>query len=183
MPLRHRAARLGFALLLASVGPSQVAADEPDDIEGGQEVDQQDFAGGNATDSGRVDRQARLPYYRTQPALLRYLMSSLEGRAALYRYWLFRQLYWRPPAPQPAPAPRPVPPQPGDLPSESILDEIDERDAPPVLVGTPGGAFVPALDSMGGPDAPVVSSLDMIEDSRKSAVDQAARPKIVQSSE
>jgi hypothetical protein len=179
MPLRHRAASLGLALLLASIGPSQVAADEPDDIEGGQEIDQQNFAGGNAVDSGRVDRQARLLYYRTQPALLRYLMSTLEGRAVLYRYWLFRQLYWKPAAPKPAAPARAPMPQPGDLPSESVLDQIDERDAPPVLVGMPGsGTALSAFDSIEGGEPPPESILDQIADSPKPLINHVAPPTV-----
>src|SRR6185312_16083069 len=90
------------------------------------ETDRDAFADDNATDSGRADPLARLLYYRSQPLLWRYLMSTIEGRVILYRYWLFRQMYGpKPTPPQAEPAPYPEP-QPGDLPAESILDEFDD---------------------------------------------------------
>jgi hypothetical protein len=176
MKLRHHAAGLCVALLLASTGASQVTAnlDEEVDI-------QKDFSGGNATASGRAQARARLLlYYQAQPALLRYLMSTLEGRIIVYRYWLFWQLYGRPPAPQQAaPAPTPMP-EPGDLPSESVLDQIEESDAPPVLVGMPGsGTALSAFDEIGNAEPPPADSiLDQIDESPKPAVNQAAAPTV-----
>jgi hypothetical protein len=173
MKLRRHAAGFCVAVLLASVGASQVAAnlDEEVDI-------QKDFAGGNATASGRAQAQALLLYYQAQPALARYLMSTLEGRIVLYRYWLFQQLYGRPPAPrQSAPAPMP---EPGDLPSESVLDQFEESDAPPVLVGMPGsGTALLAFDEIGNAEPPPADSiLDQIDESPKPAVNQAAAPTV-----
>ena len=68
--------------------------------------------------------------------------SNLHWRALpwlapfLYRYWLFRQLYWRPSPPQTQPAP-PAETQPTDLPAESILDLLDDNEPLP-MVGMPG---------------------------------------------
>lgn len=175
MRFRLRAAGICLALLLASAGAPPVAANEPDEIEG------RDFAGGNATDSGRIERQARLLFYQTRPALVRYLMSSMEGRVVLYRLWLFRQLYWqpRPPAAEPQPGPMP---EPGDAPAESVLDEIEENGEPLLMVGLPGsGTALKAFDDIGNAETPPPESiLDQIEDSPKPAVNQATPPKAVE---
>ena len=177
MRIRTLAAGLGSALLivLADMPPATANLDEKP-----VEIDQREFSDNNATDSGRADRQARLLYYRSQPLLLGYLMSTLEGRIILYRYWLFRQLYgW--PSPQPRTAPAPIQePQPGDLPAESILDELDDNEPLP-MVGQPGsGTARKAFAEIGNGEAPTDRILDQIDESPKPAVNQAAPPQIVE---
>ena len=183
MRMRSRAASLGSALLIALAGtpPATANLDEP------VEIDRNEFADNNATDSGRVDRQAHMLHYQSRPALLRYLMSSLEGRIILYRLWLFQQLYWqpKPPAAEPQSAPLPAPqpgpmPEPGDAPSESVLDQLEESGAPLPMVGAPGsGTALKAFDEIGNAEPPPVESiLDQIDESQKPAVNQAAPPPV-----
>ena len=185
MQIRLATAGLCAALLLGGAGawPAAANLDEIDD----QEIERKDFVQGGATDSGRADRQARLLYYQSQPALLRYLMSSLEGRIILYRLWLFQQLYWQPKppaaepqsAPQPAPQPGPMP-EPGDAPSESVLDQLEESGAPLPMVGAPGsGTALKAFDEIGNAEPPPAESiLDQIDELPKPAVNQAAPPPV-----
>lgn len=168
------AAAIG-ALLIAGTAPAVANLDdEPVENNSGA------FADNNATDNGRATDQARLLYYRTQPLLWRYLMSTVEGRIILYRYWLFRQMYGPKPAPaQSAPTPYPEP-QPGDLPAESVLDQIDD-DSPLPMVGEPGsGTALKAFDEIGDGVPPPVSILDEIDESPKPAVNQAAPPSVQQ---
>jgi hypothetical protein len=169
--LRTIAASLGAALLLAFAGAPPAAAtldEEP------VEADRRDD-NNNATDN---ERAARLLYFQRQPAMVRYLLSTLEGRAILYRLWLFRQLYWRPSPPAAATA-TPLPePQPGDLPAESILDGIDD-DGPLPMIGAPGsGTALKAFDEIGSGAPPPVSILDQIDESPKPAINQAAPPRV-----
>jgi hypothetical protein len=176
MCIRTLAAGLGSALLIALAGipPAAANLDEP------VEIDRHELFDNNATDSGRADLQARLLYYRSHPLLLRYLMSTVEGRIILYRYWLFRQMYgW--PNLQPRTEPAPIQePQPGDLPAESILDELDDNEPLP-MVGEPGsGTALKAFDEIGNPEPPAESILDQIDESPKPAVNQAAPPQIVE---
>jgi len=103
MHIRSLAAGLGSALLIVLAGMPPAAANLDEEP---VEIDRSEFSDNNATDSGRADNQARLLYYRSQPLLLRYLMSTIEGRVILYRIWLFRQMYgWPSPQPQTGPAP------------------------------------------------------------------------------
>lgn len=178
MHSRTFAAGLGGALLIALAGTPPAAANLDEEP---VEIDRSEFSDNNATDSGRADHQARLLYYRSQPLLLRYLMSTIEGRIILYRYWLFRQMYGRP-NPQPQTEPTPIQePQPGDLPAESILDELDDN-GPLPMVGEPGsGTALKAFDEIGTAEGPPVESiLDQIDESPKPAVNQAAPPQIVE---
>lgn len=174
MRIRTLAPVLGGALLLAvaSVAPAAANLDEE------PEVDQPAFTDNNATDTARAEHRARLLYYRSRPLLWRYLMSTIEGRIILYRYWLFRQMYGpKPTAPQAAPAPYQEP-QPGDVPSESVLDELDDN-GPLPMVGEPGsGTALKAFDEIGSSTPPPVSILDEIEESPKPAVNQAAPPTV-----
>lgn len=171
MRLRTLAAAAAGVLLIASA-PAAANLDE-DPVE----IDRGAFGDNNATDSGRADRQARLLYYRSQPALLRYLMSTVEGRIVLYRYWLFRQMYLQPKPPRADPAPYPEP-QPGDLPAESVLDQIED-DSPLPMAGEPGlGRALKAFDEIGDGAAPPESILDQIDESPKPAVNQATPPSV-----
>jgi hypothetical protein len=171
------AAVLGSALLIALAGMPPAAANLDEEP---VEIDRHEFGDNNATDSGRADHQARLLHYRSQPLLLRYLMSTIEGRVMLYRIWLFQQLYgWPNPQKQTGPAPIQEP-QPGDLPAESIFDEIDDNEPLP-MVGEPGsGTALKAFDEIGTSEPPPVSILDEIDESPKPAVNQAAPPQIVE---
>ena len=169
--MRSSAAVLCAALLLAAA-PATANLDEPE-----IEHDADATARGNSTDSGRVAHQRLMLYYQTQPALVRYMMSTLEGRIILYRIWLFRQMYWHPKPPASGSTSTPLPePQPGDLPAESILDEFDD-DGPLPMVGEPGsGTALKAFDEIGASAPPPTSILDEIDDSLKPAVNQAAPP-------
>lgn len=170
------AASIGALLIaLANVPPAAANLDDEP-----VEIDRREFSDNNATDSGRADHQARLLYYRSQPLLLRYLMSTIEGRVILYRIWLFRQMYgWPNPQPQTEPAPIQEP-QRGDLPAESILDTFDD-DAPLPMVGEPGsGTALKAFDEIGASEPPPVSILDQIDESPKPVVNQVAPPQIVE---
>jgi len=171
---------LGSALLIALAGMPPAAANLDEEP---AEIDQREFGDNNATDSGRADHQARLLHYRSQPLLLRYLMSTIEGRVMLYRIWLFQQMYgWPNPQPQTQPAPIQEP-QPGDLPAESIFDEIDDNEPLP-MVGEPGsGTALKAFDEIGASEPPPVSILDQIDESPKPAVNQATPPKVIQTNE
>lgn len=170
----HILAAAGIAALLLASAPPAAANEEP------VEIDRGAFTDNNATDSGRADRLARLLYYQSQPALLRYLMSTIEGRVILYRYWLFRQMYGPMPTPTRAePAPYPEP-QPGDLPAESVLDEIED-DSPLPMAGEPGsGTALKAFDEIGDGAPPPESILDQIDESPKPAVNQATPPLVRQ---
>src|SRR5262245_2921440 len=73
------------ALLLAS---SAIANPEP-------EIDDREFEDGHATDrSARMAAALPKEYWP-----LKYMLSTLEGRILLYRYWLFRSMYGRPSTP------------------------------------------------------------------------------------
>ena len=177
MRIRTLAAAGIGGLLIALAGSSPALANLDDEP---IEIDRSEFNDNNATDSGRAMYQARLLYFRSQPLVWRYLMSSIEGRIILYRYWLFQQMYGRPnlqPQTQPAPVQEP---QPGDLPSESVLDEIDD-DGPLPMVGEPGsGTALKAFDEIGDGTPPPESILDQIDESPKPAVNQATPPQIVE---
>lgn len=162
----------GAALIsLAGVTPAAATLDEP------AEIDPRGVADNNAGDNARALHQARLLYFQSQPALLRYLMSTMEGRYFLYRYWLFRQLYWRPSPTQTQPAAESET-QPADLPAESILDELDDNDPLP-MVGMPGtGTALKAFDELGEGPPPATSILDEIDESPKPAVNRAAPPPV-----
>jgi hypothetical protein len=160
------------ALLIAAASPAAANLDEEP-----VEIDRDAFPDNNANDSGRAARLTRLLYYQSHPALLRYLMSTIEGRIILYRYWVFRQLYLQPTLPQAGSAPYPEP-QPGDLPAESVLDQMDD-DSPLPMVGEPGsGTALKAFDEIGDSTPPPVSILDEIDESPKPAVNQAAPPPV-----
>jgi hypothetical protein len=169
-------------LAAASIGALLIAAASPAAANLGEkpvEIDRDAFPDNNANDSARAARLAKLLYYQSQPALLRYLMSSIEGRIILYRYWLFRQLFLQPMLPRAGAAPAPFPePQPGDLPAESVLDQIDD-DSPLPMVGEPGsGTALKAFDEIGDGTPPPVSILDEIDESPKPAVNQVAPPPV-----
>jgi len=171
--MQSLATRLGCALLIAllKVQPAAANPDQP------APIDPSGFPDNNAADNAQALRQARLLYFHSQPALLRYLMSTMEGRYFLYRYWLFRQLYWRPSPPQTQPAP-PAETQPTDLPAESILDLLDDNEPLP-MVGMPGsGTALKAFDELGDGPPPATSILDDIDESPKPAVNRAAPPPI-----
>lgn len=158
---------LATALLLAS---SAIANPEP-------EIDDRIFKGGNA-----IDRIARLAGALPQEYLpLKYMLSTLEGRILLYRYWLFRMMYGRPGTPTASGEAAPMPePDLDGPPAESVLDELDESQAPPVLVGEPG-TRLQSLDTMGAIGTPPPESiLDQIDESPKVAVNQATPPKLVE---
>lgn len=176
MRIRTLAAGFGGALLIALAGVPPAAANLDEEP---VEADARAFGDNNATGSGRADRQARLLYYRSQPLLWRYLMSTIEGRIILYRTWLFRQMYGpKPTPPQAEPAPYQEP-QPGDLPAESILDELDDN-SPLPMVGAPGsGTALKAFDEIGNGEPPATSILDQIDKSPKPAVNQATPPAAV----
>jgi hypothetical protein len=164
---------LAGALLItvAWMMPAAATLDEP------TEIDPRGVADNNAADNARALRQARLLYFHSQPALLRYLMSTMEGRYFLYRYWLFRQLYWRPAPPQAQPGPASET-QLVDLPAESILDELDDNEPLP-MVGMPGsGTAMNAFDELGDGPPPETSILDEIDESPKPAVNRAAPPPV-----
>ncbi len=173
--MRTLATRLGCALLIALLGmkPATATLDEP------TEIDPRGVADNNAGDNAQALRQARLLFFQSQPALLRYLMSTMEGRYFLYRYWLFRQLYWRPSSTQTQPDPA-SDMQPADLPAESILDELDDNDPLP-MVGMPGsGTALKAFDELGDGPPPATSIPDEIDESPKPAVNRAAPPPVEQ---
>jgi hypothetical protein len=176
MRIRSLAAAGIGALLIALTGTPPAMANLDDEP---VEIDRSEFNDNNATDSGRAMYQARLLYFQSQPLLWRYLMSTIEGRIILYRYWLFRQMYGPKPTPtqsQPAPYQEP---QPGDLPAESVLDEIDD-DGPLPMVGEPGsGTALKAFDEIGDGTPPPESILDQIDESPKPAVNQATPPPVV----
>lgn len=164
-----RALILGVAaaLLLAS---SAIANPEP-------EIDDREFKGGNAMDRlAAVASQLPREYWP-----LRYMLSTIEGRILFYRYWLFRTMYGRPSAP--AASDELVlmeEPDSDSPPAESILDQMDEGDAPPVLIGEPG-TRLQSLDAMGEiPKPSAESTSGQIEQSQKPAVNQATPPKLVE---
>lgn len=169
--MRTLATRLGCALLIAllTVPPAAANPDQPTPI------DPRESPENNAADNEQTTRQARLLYLHGQPAMLSYLMSTVEGRIILYRYWLFRQLYWRPSPSQTQPA---TEAQPADLPAESILDELDDNEPLP-LVGMPGsGTAFKAFDEIGDGPPPATSILDEIDESPKPAVNRAVSPPV-----
>ena len=159
---------LAAALLMASA----VATANPE-----PEIDDKEFKGGNAMD--RLTAVVSTLPREYWP--LKYMMSTIEGRILLYRYWLFRMMYGRPGAPTATGGAAPAP-QPGldDAPAESIMDQMDENNAPPVLVGEPG-TRLQSLDAMGEiPTPPAESILDQMDESPKPAVNQATPPKLVE---
>lgn len=158
---------LAAALLLAS---SAVANPEP-------EIDDQEFKGGNMID--RLGAAARMLPKEYWP--LKYLLSTYEGRVLFYRYWLFRMMYGRPGAPAGSgeTTPSVQEPDPNAPPSESVLDQIDEIDAP-VMIGEPGNQLR-SLDAMGEIKTPLAESApDQTGESSKPAVNQATPPKVVE---
>jgi hypothetical protein len=165
-----RAFLLGLAAVLLMASTVATANPEP-------EVDDKEFTGGNAID--RLAAAVRMLPKEYWP--LKYMASTLEGRILLYRYWLFRTMYGRPSTP--AASGELVlmqEPDPGSPPAESILDQMDEDDAPPVLVGEPG-TWLQSLDAMGEiPKSPAESGPDQTKESPKPAVNQATPPKLVE---
>lgn len=169
---------LAAALILATAIPRAVANEEP--------VDDAGFDGGNAMD--------HLPYIAATPFhflprefwMAKYMLSTIEGRILLYRYWLLRMNYrwWIPTVPRGSDTPSvdtpPDNPLGVDAPAESVLDQMDERDAPLPMVGEPGQRLQ-SLDAMGAiPTPPEESILDYIDDSPNPAVNQATPPKLVE---
>lgn len=165
-------ALLGFAAAALLVSAMSFATANPE-----PEVDDQEFKGGNAMD--RIAATARMLPQEYWP--LKYMLSSIEGRILLYRYWLFRMMYGRPGTPTTSGETPPEPQLgPDDAPAESVLDQMDESDAPPLLVGEPG-TRLQSLDAMGAiPTPPAESTLDQIEESPKPAANQATPPKLVE---
>ncbi len=161
-----RALLLGLAAALLLTA-SAVANLEP-------EIDNREFKGGNMID--RLAATARLLPQEYWP--LKYLLSTYEGRILFYRYWLFRMMYGRPSAPEPSGGlvlmqePDPTAP-----PSESVLDQMDESDLSPVMIGEPGSQ-VRSLDAMGEIKTPPAPG--QADESPKPAVNQATPPKLVE---
>jgi hypothetical protein len=93
------------------------------------------------------------------------------------------------PAPAAEPAPAAAPEQPIDGPAESVLDQIDERQAQLPMVGEPGttsAATIPAPAATTPPPESILDYLDTarqpqaIQDAAKPAANQATPPRVVE---
>jgi hypothetical protein len=164
---------LATALLIGSAFPAAANTDpEPD-------PEDQDTGRGNAIDRLMLLHGVPLHFLPREYWMARYLASTIEGRILLYRYLVFRTLYWRPLVPGAGVGVTPAP-EPDNEPAESILDQMDEADAQLPMVGEPGQRLQ-SLDAMGEiPTPPPVSILDQMDESPNPAANQATPPKLVE---